>query len=74
MSTIPLCRIRNLGDPDQWAFAIWQASSGRYTEEVLLSGKPAGHPATSLDTACTLYFLLPSTSGHPEQPDKPLSG
>ncbi len=44
MSTIPMCRIRNLGDPDQWAFAIWQASSGRYTEAVLLSGKPAGHP------------------------------
>jgi hypothetical protein len=26
--TIPLCRIQYLGDPDQPAFAIWQASTG----------------------------------------------
>ena len=29
--TIKLCRIQYLGDPDDWAFAIWHASSDRYT-------------------------------------------
>ena len=68
--TIPLCRIQYLGDPDEWAFAIWQASTDTYAEAVLLDGKPAGHPTTALDTACALY--LASTSDHPAQPDKPL--
>ncbi len=26
--TIKLCRIQYLGDPDDWAFAIWQDSTG----------------------------------------------
>jgi hypothetical protein len=33
---IKLCRIQYLGDPDAWAFAIWQASSDSYTDAVLL--------------------------------------
>jgi hypothetical protein len=68
--TIPLCRIQYLGDPDEWAFAIWQASTDSYAEAVLLDGRPTGHPTTALDTACTLY--LAGTSDHPAQPDKPL--
>ena len=68
--TIPLCRIQYLGDPDEWAFAIWQASTDSYADSVLLDGRPAGHPTTALDTACTLY--LADTSGHPAQPDEPL--
>ena len=68
--TIELCRIQYLGDPDEWAFAIWQASTGSYAESVLLDGRPAGHPNLALDTACTLY--LAGTSDHPVQPDKPL--
>ncbi len=68
--TIALCRIQYLGDPDQWAFAIWQASTDSYAESVLLDGRPAGHPNLALDTACTLY--LAGTSDHPVQPDKPL--
>ena len=54
--TIKLCRIGYLGDPDDWAFAIWQASTGSYADAVLLDGQPAGHPSLALDTACTLYL------------------
>jgi hypothetical protein len=63
--TINLCRIQYLGDPDEWAFAIWQASTGSYAESVLLDGRPTGHPHQALDTACTLY--LADTSDHPAQ-------
>src|ERR1017187_6237835 len=58
--TIKLCRIEYLGLDDDWAFAIWQASTDSYTDAVLLAGQPAGHPSQALDTACTLY--LASTS------------
>src|SRR5579859_6862581 len=49
--TIKLCRIQYLGDPDEWAFAIWQASSDSYTDSVLLDGHVTGHPNLALDTA-----------------------
>ena len=61
--TIKLCRIQYLGDPHDWAFAIWQASTDGYTEAVLLDGSYTGHPSQALDTACTLY--LADTSEHP---------
>ncbi|MGH3282374.1 MAG: hypothetical protein ACRDNW_25010 [Trebonia sp.] len=70
--TIKLCRIQYLGDPDDWAFAIWQASSDSYTDAVLLDGQPTGHPNQALDTACTLY--LTSTSEQPADPLKNLRG
>ena len=57
---IPLCRIQYLGDPEEWAFAIWQASTDTYTDAVLLDGQPTGHPDQALDTACTLYLSAPS--------------
>lgn len=53
---IKLCRIQYLGDPDHWAFAIWQASTEAYVDAVLLDGQPTGHPNQALDTACTLYL------------------
>jgi hypothetical protein len=53
---IRLCRIQYLGDPDEWAFAIYQASTEGYTDAVLLTGTPTGHPNDALDTACTLYL------------------
>jgi hypothetical protein len=34
--TIPLCRIQYLGDPDKWAFAIWQASTETHADSVAL--------------------------------------
>ncbi len=57
--TIKLCRIQYLGVPDDWAFAIWQASSDSYASAVLLDGQPTGHPSQVLDTACTLYLAEP---------------
>jgi hypothetical protein len=51
-----LCRIQYLGDDDEWAFAVWQASTSAYTDSVLLDGSLTGHPIQALDTACTLYL------------------
>ena len=48
---IRLCRIQYLGDPDDWAFAIWQASSDTYANAVLLDGSFTGHPSQALDAA-----------------------
>jgi hypothetical protein len=62
--TIKLCRIQYLGDPDDWAFAIWQASSDTYADAVLLDGSLTGHPSQALDTACTLY--LADTGDQPQ--------
>src|ERR1017187_7091380 len=50
--TIKLCRIQYLGDPDDWAFAIWQASTDSYADAVLLDCHRTGHPNQALDTAC----------------------
>lgn len=65
--TIKLCRIQYLGDPDDWAFAIWQASSDCYADAVLLDGHRTGHPNQALDTACTLYLASPDS-----EPAEPL--
>ncbi len=62
--TIKLCRIQYLGDPHDWAFAIWQASSDGYADAVLLDGSYTGHPSQALDTACTLY--LADTANQPQ--------
>jgi hypothetical protein len=59
---IKLCRIQFLGDDNEWAFAIWQASTDTYTDAVLLDGSLTGHPSQALDTACTLY--LADTGDH----------
>lgn len=73
--TIPLCRIQYLGDPDEWAFAIWQASTDSYAESVLLDGRPTGHPTTALDTACTLYLAdTQRPSRATDEPQKDLRG
>jgi hypothetical protein len=70
--TIKLCRIQYLGDPDDWAFAIWQASTGSYADAVLLDGHRTGHPNQALDTACTLYLASPGDQ--PADPLKDLRG
>jgi len=59
---VKLCRIQYLGDDNEWAFAIWQASTGSYADSVLLNGSFTGHPSLALDTACTLY--LAGTGDH----------
>ena|ERR1039457_1165709 len=70
--TIKLCRIQYLGDPDDWAFAIWQASTDSYADAVLLDGHRTGHPNQALDTACTLYLASPGDQ--PADPLKDLRG
>ena len=62
--TIPLSRIQYLGDPQEWALAIWQASTDSYTQSLLLDGQPTGPPNQALGTACTLYL-----AGTCEQPE-----
>src|ERR1017187_4340716 len=54
--THKLCRIHDLGDDDERAFAIWQASTDPYADAVLLDGSFTGHPSQALATACTLYL------------------
>src|ERR1022692_1739159 len=61
-----------LGDPDDWAFAIWQASTDSYADAVLLDGHRTGHPNQALDTACTLYLASPGDQ--PADPLKDLRG
>jgi hypothetical protein len=39
---IPLCRIAYTGSPDDWEFAIYQASTETYQESVLPGGSPVG--------------------------------
>ena len=68
--TIKLCRIQYLGDPDEWAFAIWQASTDSYADAVLLDGSLTGHPSLALDTACILY--LANTGDHRSKRHQPL--
>jgi hypothetical protein len=70
--TVKLCRIQYLGGDDEWAFAIWQASTDSYADSVLLNGRLAGHPSEALDTACTLY--LTDTGNQPAAPLKDLRG
>jgi hypothetical protein len=70
--TIKLCRIQYLGDPDDWAFAIWQASTDSYADAILLDGHRTGHPNQALDTACTLY--LASVGDPTAHPFKDLRG
>lgn len=60
---IALCRIQYLGDDDDWAFAIYQASTDKYATAVLLDGRPTGHPSQALDTAATLYLSNTHNNG-----------
>jgi hypothetical protein len=57
---IPLCRITYLGSPDDWEFAIYQASTQTYQESLLPSGPPTGTPHEALDCACGLYLADPT--------------
>jgi hypothetical protein len=59
----PLARIQYLGDPDAWAFAIYQASSDSYQDSVLLNGQHTGTPSQALDCACTIHIT--DTGQHP---------
>ena len=58
--SIPLCRIQYLGDADDWAFALYQASTETYTDSRLPTGAFTGTPTQALDTALGLYLNDPT--------------
>jgi hypothetical protein len=65
---IQLCRIQYLGDPDDYAFALYQASTETYAESRLPTGAFTGTPREALDCALGLYLNDPS--GWPIEPPK----
>ena len=42
--SLPLCRLRYVGSPDNWGFAIYLASKDGYEDSVRPSGMTAGSP------------------------------
>jgi hypothetical protein len=58
--SIRLCRIQYLGDPDNWGFALYQASTGTYIDSQLPNGADTGTPTQALDTALGLYLNDPT--------------
>jgi hypothetical protein len=52
----PLFRLRYLGSPNHWGFAIYLASRDGYEDSILPAGRFAGTPAQALDCACGLYL------------------
>jgi len=54
--TLPLCRLRYLGSPHQWGFAIYLASKDGYEDSILPRGSFTGAPEEALDCACGLYL------------------
>jgi hypothetical protein len=54
--TMQLCRLRYLGSPDNWGFAIYLASKDGYEESILPRGSFTGAPEEALDCACGLYL------------------
>ncbi len=57
---LPLCRLRYTGSAATWGFALYLASSGRYEDQVLPTGSPAGTPEEALDCAAGLYLAGPT--------------
>ena len=53
---LSLCRLRYLGSPDRWGFAIYLASRDGYEDSVLPNGSFTGTPEQALDCACGLYL------------------
>jgi hypothetical protein len=54
--SLPLCRLRYLGSPDHWGFAVYLASKDGYQDSILPRGSFAGAPEEALDCACGLYL------------------
>jgi hypothetical protein len=56
----PLFRLRYLGSPSDWGFAVYLASKDGYEDSILPAGRFTGTPAEALDCACGLYLNDPS--------------
>jgi hypothetical protein len=61
----PLFRLRYLGSPSEWGFAVYLASKDGYEDSVLPNGSFTGTPAEALDCACGLYLNDPSAWSEP---------
>lgn len=59
-TTQPLIRLRYGGSARHWGFGLYLASSGKYENQILPSGLPAGTPEEALDCACGLYLDNPA--------------
>jgi hypothetical protein len=55
-SSMPLFRLRYLGSPDEWGFAVYLASKDGYEDSILPRGSFTGTPQEALDCACGLYL------------------
>jgi hypothetical protein len=53
---LPLLRLRYVGSPHDWGFAIYLASRDSYEDAILPTGRFTGTPAEALDCACGLYL------------------
>ncbi len=53
---LPLCRLRYLGSPNEWGFAIYLASRDGYEDSILPTASFTGTPEDALDCACGLYL------------------
>lgn len=53
---LALCRLRYLGSPDEWGFAVYLASKDGYEDSMLPRGSFTGAPEEALDCACGLYL------------------
>lgn len=54
--SLPLCRLRYLGSPHVWGFAIYLASKDGYEDSILPRGTFTGAAEEALDCACGLYL------------------
>lgn len=54
--SLPLCRLRYIGSPHEWGFAIYLASKDGYKDSILPRGTFTGAPEEALDCACGLYL------------------
>jgi hypothetical protein len=52
----PLFRLRYLGSPHEWGFAIYLASKDGYEDSILPRGTFTGAAEEALDCACGLYM------------------
>lgn len=58
--SLRLFRLRYLGSPNAWEFAIYLASKDGYADSILPSGSFTGTPEQALDCACGLYLNDPT--------------
>jgi hypothetical protein len=65
---LPLFRLRYIGSPDDWGFAVYLASKDGYEDSILPKGSFTGTPAEALDCACGLYLNDPTAWSDADEP------